>query len=266
MTGARRHHERPGHRRGGRAAQRMSQRQRSTSCFELPARIRARRPRMPPRGDRARSGRRCRHRPAASGTDTGAPASPRTGRPGPATAAPRTSRRGRRPYLCRVQAGHLEPGHHARRSGGLGGAFRRRLRGRRVGRVPCLELECLAAVVASCHGSVTLARPAPEASGQVRAIRQAGSSAASARQHDADALVLGSHLARRRPRLEALGAQAPVEIRKRLQHIYSSRGVQHSLSIGTRVPSLKIVSNGEHPNCAKRRLLSAPENDAPPPA
>jgi hypothetical protein len=85
-------------------------------------------------------------------------------------------------------------------------------------RAPYLELECLAAVVAGCHGSVTLARPAPEASGQVRAIRQAGSSAASTRQHDADALVLGSHLARRRPRLEALGAQAPVEISKRFQH------------------------------------------------
>jgi hypothetical protein len=91
-----------------------------------------------------------------------------------------------------------------------------------------LELECLAAVVASCHGSVTLARPAPEASGQIRAIRQAGSSAASARQHDADALVLGSHLARRRPRLEALGAQTPVEVCKGLQHSSSSRGVQLS--------------------------------------
>jgi hypothetical protein len=186
-----------------------------------------RRPR-PPRGDRARSGRTCRHRPAASGTDTGTPASPRTGRPDPATAAPRTSRRGRRPYLCRVEAGHPQPGQHARRSGGLGVAFRRRLRGRRVGRVPCLELECLAAVVAGCHGSVTLARPAPEASGQIRAIRQTGSSAAPARQHDADALVLGSDLARRRPRLEALCAQAPVEIRKRLQHSYSSHGGQHS--------------------------------------
>ena len=58
-----------------------------------------RRPPTPPRGDRARSGRTCRHRPAASGTDTGAPAAPRTGRPDPATAAPRTSRRGRPPYL-----------------------------------------------------------------------------------------------------------------------------------------------------------------------
>ena len=168
---------------------------------------------------------RCSDRdPVAFGASRISLASPRRGRPDPATAAPLTSRRGRRPYLCRFEAGHLEPGHHARRSGGLRGALRRRLRGRRVGRVPCLELECLAAVVASCHGSVTLARPAPEASGQVRAIRQAGSSAASARQHDADALVLGSHLARRRPRLEALGAQAPVDIRKRLQHSYSSRG------------------------------------------
>jgi hypothetical protein len=98
---------------------------------------RLKRLRLTPRGDRARIGRTCRHRPAASGTDTEAPASPRTGRPDPATAAPRTSRRGRRPYLCRVEAGHLEPEHQARRSGGLGGAFRRLLRGRRVGRVPC---------------------------------------------------------------------------------------------------------------------------------
>jgi hypothetical protein len=60
-----------------------------------------------------------------------------------------------------------------------------------------LELECLAAVFASCHRSVTIARLAVEAGGQIGPIFQAASSAASARQHDADALVLGSYLARR---------------------------------------------------------------------
>jgi hypothetical protein len=34
-------------------------------------------------------------------------------------------------------------------------------------------------------------------------------------------------------------------------------------SLGTWVPSHEIASIDEHPNCAKRRLLSAAEHDAP---
>jgi hypothetical protein len=36
-------------------------------------------------------------------------------------------------------------------------------------------------------------------------------------------------------------------------------------SLGTCVPALEIASVDEHPNCGKRRLLSAPEDNAPPP-
>jgi hypothetical protein len=58
-----------------------------------------------------------------------------------------------------------------------------------------LELEGLAAVVAGCHGPIPPSTRAFDASGEVGAVCEAGSSAASTCQHDADALILGRHLA-----------------------------------------------------------------------